>query len=136
VRSLFSWWRLAHFQVNSDEKGHFWVQSWLKFFYLYQGLCEYQKRDLSKIIFTLIPPKVTLKDPAIGPLSEFFNFFFSQVLFLDMSANEIVSIPCVWYTCYGCGLIRYIANPITFYSRKIFLFDKVGDFSLAQSKLY
>jgi len=47
----------------------------VKVFYLYQGLCEYQKRDLSKTIFTLISPKVTLKDPAIGPPSEIFNFF-------------------------------------------------------------
>jgi len=47
----------------------------VKVFYLYLGLCEYQKRYFSKTIFTLIPPKVTLKDPAIGPLSEFFNFF-------------------------------------------------------------
>jgi len=62
----------------SDEfwwKGTFLGSILVKVFYLYQGLCEYQKWDLSKTIFTLIPPKVTLKDPAIGPLSEFFNFF-------------------------------------------------------------
>jgi len=41
-------------------------------------LCEYQKRDLSKTIFTPIPQKVTLNDPAIGPLSEFSNFCFSR----------------------------------------------------------
>jgi len=50
----------------------------VKVFYLYQGLCEYQIRDLSKTIFTLIPQKVTLKDLAIDPLSEFLIFFFSR----------------------------------------------------------
>jgi len=44
-----------------------------KVFYLDQGLCAYQKWDLSKTIFTLILPKVTVKYPVIGPQSDFFQ---------------------------------------------------------------
>jgi len=70
----------------------------VKVFYLYQGLCEYQKWDLSKTIFTLIPPKVTLKDPAFGPPSEFFIIFFSQVWHINELQKTVqLILISIWY---------------------------------------